>query len=72
VSTRTTCGHCGQVILSRGDGVWFSRGITVPVTSDCNDAPDGLHAPASAEQNTDPEVLRLRARVAELEAELGR
>ncbi|MGH3376022.1 MAG: hypothetical protein ACRDP6_14890 [Actinoallomurus sp.] len=45
--SRTLCQHCGQVILRRStDGVWFSKAEAVPVTSDCNDAPDGVHAPA--------------------------
>jgi hypothetical protein len=73
MSTRTSCRHCGNIILRRRDGMWLSdpmrdlsRGLR------CTVSPDDQHAPASAEQGTDPEVLRLRARVAELEAELER
>lgn len=49
-SSRTTCRHCKQVILRRSaDGVWFSKAETGPVTSDCNDSPDSVHAPVGGE-----------------------
>lgn len=46
--TRSRCRHCGDIILQRSsDGVWFSQGISVPVTRDCGESEDGLHAPAA-------------------------
>jgi hypothetical protein len=75
VSTRTTCRHCGQIILRRSDDVWFSNPSAATDTSygyRCTSSPDLQHAPASVEQDVPAEVLRLRARVAELESELER
>jgi hypothetical protein len=49
VSTRTTCRHCGQIILRRSsDGLWFNnvRGF---VTSDCEQSQDGKHAAIAIE-----------------------
>jgi hypothetical protein len=73
MSTRTTCGHCGNIILRNRDGMWLSDPMRdLSYGRRCAASPDGRHAPASADQDTDPEILRLRARVAELESELGR
>lgn len=72
MSTRNTCKHCGQVILYKRDlNAWFSNPVGDPwLGSRCDAAPDKRHTPASADQEESAELLRLRARVAELEAEL--
>lgn len=72
MSTRTTCQHCGQVILHRSDGIWFSNpSADTSYGYRCEMSPDRQHAPASAEDVKSAEVLRLRVRVAQLEAALA-
>jgi hypothetical protein len=50
VSTRTTCLHCGQTILRRSDGIWFSNPVGDPhLGYRCDPAPNLQHAPAPAD-----------------------